>query len=145
MRFSGEISHLLSIRASSFVVRSTVAGGGRRFTIENKRRNNTMPTYLFAYHGGKMAETEAEQAAAMTAWTNWFGAIGEAVVDGGNPTAGAKTVAADGSTTDGGGANPLSGYSVVRAADLDAAAVLAKGCPILDNGGSVEVAEIIEM
>ena len=43
------------------------------------------------------------------------------------------------------GANPVSGYSVVRANDLDAAIAMAKGCSVLAGGGSVEVAERIEM
>ena len=104
-----------------------------------------MPKYVLAYHGGGMAATEAEQAAAMAAWGAWFGSLGEAIVDGGNPTGASKTVTADGSTVDGGGANPLSGYSLVTATDLDAAVSLAKGCPILSSGGTVEVAETIEM
>ncbi len=104
-----------------------------------------MPKYVLAYHGGTMAEGEAAQAAALAAWGAWFGALGDAVVDGGAPTGAAKTVVADGSATAGGGANPISGYSLINATDLDAAVSLAKGCPILANGGSVEVAETIEM
>jgi hypothetical protein len=104
-----------------------------------------MPKYVLAYHGGGMAATEAEQAAAMAAWGAWFGSLGDAVVDGGNPTGASKTVKADGSAVDGGGANPLSGYSLTSATDLDAAVSLAKGCPIFASGGTVEVAEAIEM
>jgi hypothetical protein len=104
-----------------------------------------MPKYVLAYHGGKMAEGEAAQAAAMAAWGAWFGALGDAVVDGGAPTGAAKTIVANGSETAGGGANPITGYSLINATDLDAAVSLAKGCPILANGGSVEVAETIEM
>ena len=47
--------------------------------------------------------------------------------------------------TEGGGSNPLTGYTIVTADDLDAAVAMAKGCPILSSGGSVEVAETIEM
>jgi hypothetical protein len=109
------------------------------------QQEDPMPKYVFAYHGGKMAETPDEQAKVMDAWTSWFGSLGGAVVDGGNPTGASKTVGAGGATTDGGGANPLSGYSLISADSLDAAATLAKGCPILDAGGTVEVAEAIEM
>ena len=104
-----------------------------------------MPKYLIAYHGGTMAATEAEQAAAMAAWGEWFTSLGAAVADGGAPVGAATTIAADGSTSDGGGANPVSGYSLLTASDLDAAVTLAKGCPILASGGSVEVAETIDM
>jgi hypothetical protein len=104
-----------------------------------------MPKYVLAYHGGRRPESPAEQTKVMDAWIAWFGALGDAVVDGGNPTGAAKTVSSDGSITDGGGPNRLNGYSLVTAADLDAAAGLAKGCPILSAGGSVEVAEAIDM
>jgi hypothetical protein len=104
-----------------------------------------MPKFLFAYHGGGMAATPAEQEATYAAWGAWFGSLGDAIVDGGNPVATAQTVTGDGSARAGGGANPVSGYSLVNATDLDAAVSLAKGCPILSVGGSVEVAETIEM
>ena len=51
----------------------------------------------------------------------------------------------DGAVAADGGANPVSGYSLVEAADLAAAQKIAKGCPILDAGGSVEIAETIPM
>ena len=104
-----------------------------------------MGRYVYAYHGGKMAETPEEQQAEMAKWGAWFGALGEAIVDGGAPIATARTVASDGAVTDGGGANPVTGYSVVTAASLDEALAMAKDCPILAGGGSVEVCETIEM
>ena len=103
-----------------------------------------MANYLLAYHGGGMPETEEEQAAVMAAWNAWYGELGDAIVDGGAPTAAAKTVTADG-VQDGGGANPVSGYTVIAADSLELAAKQAQGCPILDAGGTVEVAETIEM
>lgn len=104
-----------------------------------------MSRYVFAYHGGGMAATPEEQEASMAAWGRWFGEIGEALIDGGAPVAAAKTVTEGGTVVDGGGANPISGYSIVEASDLDAAVVIAKGCPLLSDGGSVEVAEAIDM
>lgn len=104
-----------------------------------------MSKFVFAYHGGGMAATEAEQAAVYAAWGAWFETIGASILDGGNPTGQSKTLGSDGSVSDGGGANPLSGYSLISASDIDAALALAKGCPILAAGGSVEVAEAIEM
>jgi hypothetical protein len=37
------------------------------------------------------------------------------------------------------------GYTIVSADSLDAAAELAKGCPILDDGGSVSVYETFQV
>jgi hypothetical protein len=103
-----------------------------------------MGKYLLAYKGGSMAQTDSEREAAMAAWGGWFGALGPAIVDPGNPFGPAKSVAADGSVSDGGGAG-LTGYSVVNADDLAAASELAKGCPVLTAGGSVEVYETFDV
>ncbi len=102
-----------------------------------------MPKFIFVYHGGTMPETPEEGEKAMAAWGAWFQGMGDAVVDGGNPAGMSKTVSASG-VADNGGANPISGYSLVSAANIDEAVELAKGCPILEHG-SVEVAEAIEM
>lgn len=105
-----------------------------------------MAKFVFGYHGGSgMPESPEEQEKLMAAWGAWFGALGEAIVDGGNPFEPASTVAADGAVSAGGGTNPLTGYSIVEAADLDEAVTMAKGCPVLDNGGNVEVCTAIDM
>lgn len=104
-----------------------------------------MANYVLAYHGGGMPETEEEGAKVTAEWNAWYGQLGESIVDGGAPTGQAKTVSSDGSVTDGGGANPISGYTVVSANDIDSAVSLAKGCPILSAGGTIEVAETIDM
>ena len=68
-----------------------------------------------------------------------------AALDGGNPVGDSSTVKSDGSVASDGGANPASGYSLIEASSLDDALGKAKGCPILLAGGSVEVAEAIDM
>ena len=103
-----------------------------------------MPKFMFVYHGGSMPETDAEVAEVMAMWKAWFADIGQDVVDPGNPVGMSKTVFAD-RVADDGGANPTSGYSIVSASDADDAVTKAKGCPILKRGGSVEVAEVIEL
>lgn len=104
-----------------------------------------MAKYLFVYHGGKHPETDAEMAEVMDAWGKWMGDMGAAVVDGGNPVGISTTVNPDGSVVDNGGANPASGYGLFEASDHDDAVAKAKGCPILTAGGSVELAEVIDM
>src|SRR5438094_7761574 len=101
-----------------------------------------MANYLLLYSGGSMPETEAEQAAVMQAWTNWFREIGSTVVDGGNPTTGqAKTIASNGTVSDGSELGMASGYSVIKADSLDDAVAKARGCPVLQGGASVIVLE----
>jgi hypothetical protein len=104
-----------------------------------------MAKYLFVYHGGKKPDNEAEMTEVMDKWGKWFGSLGSAVVDGGNPVGKSFTVSSDGSVVDNGGANPVSGYGLFEALDLEDALTKAKGCPILESGGSVEVAIAIDM
>ena len=104
-----------------------------------------MPKFIFAYHGGGMPETQEEGERMMAAWNAWYGDMGAALVDGGAPVGMSSTVSADG-VAENGGANPLSGYTVVEAADMAAACEMAKGCPMVaDGSGTVEVAPIMEM
>lgn len=68
------------------------------------------------------------------AWEAWFGKLGDALVDKGNPVLGDRSVAGEAGTV-----LPLGGYTIVNAADLEEATRLASGCPILPEGGAVEV------
>jgi hypothetical protein len=100
-----------------------------------------MAKYLLVYHGGSMPETPEAQSKVMAAWGTWFENLGPALADGGNPTSQARTISGDGKVSDGGGANPASGYSLIEADSLDKAVDLAKGCPVLGAGATIEVAE----
>jgi hypothetical protein len=100
-----------------------------------------MANYLLAYLGGSMPEGEAEQQKVMTDWMNWFGALGDAIVDGGNPVGSSSSISPDGQVT-GGGRSALTGYSIISAASLTEATDRAKGCPVLNSGGTVDVFEI---
>ena len=104
-----------------------------------------MAKYLFVYHGGKRASNPADVKKAMDAWGAWFGSMGASVIDGGNPVSKSSTVKSDGSVAEDGGANPASGYSLIEAGSLAEAQKKARGCPILASGGSVEVAEALDM
>ena len=102
-----------------------------------------MARFVYLYSGGEMAESPEAQEESMRVWGAWFGALGVAVVDIGNPFGAGSTVTAEGATT--GGASKLGGYSIVEATSLDAAASKADGCPILASGGSLEVYEALPM
>jgi hypothetical protein len=101
-----------------------------------------MAKYLLGYHGGHMPETPGEQAQVMAAWEAWFGKLGGAVVDPGDPCGAARTISPGGSVGPQ-GVSSLSGYTLLSADTLDAAVSLARGCPVLAGGASVEVIEII--
>src|SRR5947209_18657477 len=102
------------------------------------RRENPVANFLLAYKGGGQPASEAEGQKVMQAWMSWFGQLGESVVDGGNPISNSASIASSGAVTQG-AASGLTGYSVIKADSLDKATQLAKGCPHLMSGGTVEV------
>jgi hypothetical protein len=104
-----------------------------------------MAKYLLAYHGGDMPEDPAAQAAALEAWGVWYTSVGAGVIDPGNPVAFAKSIAPDGSVSDGGGVDPVSGYTLIEAESIDAAVEIARRNPLLQGGGRIEVAETFNM
>jgi hypothetical protein len=107
-----------------------------------------MANFLFVYRGGtetqaKMTPDEMQQN--MQQWGNW---IREALKQGWMVDPGdaltpegrivnAKKVVTDGPFVE--AKEIIGGYSIVKAATIDAAAELAKGCPGLNTGGKVEV------
>ncbi len=103
-----------------------------------------MAKYLFVFHGGKMPDP-ADAKATHDAWGAWFGSLGAAVIDGGNPVGKSYTVLSDGSLVNHGGANPTSGYSLIEAANVEDAHRKAAGCPILKAEGTIEFALAIDM
>jgi hypothetical protein len=101
-----------------------------------------MAKYVLLYSGGQMGATPREQQQQLQAWGAWFGKLGKAVVDGGNPfSEKSKTVASDGKVKDGISGPRATGYSIVEAGSVDAAAEMAKGCPVLTSGGQITVYE----
>jgi len=96
-----------------------------------------MANYLLTYYGGGMPETAEENAQVMKAWTAWFGELGDALVDGGNPTSQSRAISPDGSVMD--ATMAPSGYSVIKADFLDDAVEMAKGCPVLKGGTMISV------
>jgi hypothetical protein len=107
---------------------------------------NQMSKFVFIYRGGKPGATKEDQDKIMAAWGQWFGELGDALVDGGNPFGPPKVVTADG-VSDQVSGQSATGYSIVNASDHDAAAEMAKGCPMLADspGAAVEVYEAFPM
>jgi hypothetical protein len=102
-----------------------------------------MAKFVLITRGGSMPASPEEGAKVMQAWNDWFAEIGPSIVDLGSPVSQMRTVAADGSVSQGSG-QPVTGYTVIQADDLDAALALAKGAP-LHAGMSIEVAETARM
>jgi hypothetical protein len=103
-----------------------------------------MANYLLLYHGGAMGETKEEQDRQMSAWDIWMKQCGDNLVDAGNPAANAATVSKNGST-EYTGSERVTGYSVIKAPDMDSAKHAASMVPlVLDGSGSVDVYETFD-
>ena len=101
-----------------------------------------MAKYVLVYSGGSSGATEAERQKQLQQWGAWFGKLGKSVVDPGNPfSEKVKTIASNGNVKEGPQGQRASGYSIVEAGSIDAAAELAKGCPVFTTGGQITVYE----
>ncbi len=105
-----------------------------------------MANYVLLYYGGAMGATEAERQAILQAWGAWYGKLGSAVVDGGNPFRDqVKSIASDGQVSNGPVGSMVTGYSIIKANSLDSAAEMAQGCPVLQGGGQIAVYETFQV
>ena len=105
-----------------------------------------MAQYVLLYTGGGgMAASPEEQEKIMAEWGAWYAKLGEAIADGGAPFGEAKNVT-EGGVGDGAlGDNPATGYTIVEADSLDAAAATCVDHPHIAHGGQVQVFSTIDM
>lgn len=109
-----------------------------------------MAKYLFVYRmqadQDQHQPSPEEMQVIMAQWGQWFETVGENMVDGGDgllPTG--KLVRPGDVVTDGPfieAKELVGGFSIVQADSYDQAVVHAKTCPIIANGGTVEVREL---
>jgi hypothetical protein len=93
-----------------------------------------MDTYLLVHRHPHSYAGSPEAAAA---WEAWFGKLGDALVDKGNPVLDGR-----GAVGKPGTVLLLGGYTIINAADLEEATQLARECPALQAGGAVEVGRL---
>ena len=96
-----------------------------------------MSSFLFLYKGHVTPTPEIGRA-----WMEWFESVGHQMVDSGNPLTGGAEVTPDGTKDLDLGADSLTGYSIVEAADREAALALARTNPMIT---SVVVHELAKM
>ncbi len=104
-----------------------------------------MTNYVLIYTGSGMPETEEESQAVMAAWGAWYGKLGDAIVDGGNPFSASKSLTADVVSDGAVSSPPATGYTVISAESLDDAVEKSKDHPHLKYGGQVSVYETFQM
>jgi hypothetical protein len=103
-----------------------------------------MPQYVIVYLGGNQPSTPEEGKQHFAKYMDWLSSLGDSAVSPANPLNNTNTVNPDGSVTDG-GTTAMSGYTIIQADSMDAALSIAKACPFLEIGGSLEVSELMEM
>jgi hypothetical protein len=101
-----------------------------------------MPDFVISYHGGKQPSSPEEGVTQMARWKAWVEGLGDAVVNPGTPLGRSKTVSTGGVSD--GSESRLTGFSIVKAANMDVALEMARKCPFLDMG-TVEVAQVMDM
>ncbi len=103
-----------------------------------------MPQYVFVYLGGDQPSSPEEGKQHFSKYMDWLSSLGDSVVSPANPIKNTSTVNSDGTVTPG-GTTTMSGYTIVKADSMGAALAIAKACPFLHIGGSLEVSELAEM
>ena len=102
-----------------------------------------MKYFVFIYQSSVGPDAEVDEAIKQQ-WTEWFGSMGDSLVDAGGPFGGdGRTVTKDGVQV---AQNPATGYSLIKAADMDAAEAIAQQSPILNApDGRVNIYEKFPM
>src|SRR5258708_16903453 len=111
-----------------------------------------MTEFTYLFRGRETSASPEQMQKTMEKWVAWFKELGAKghLKDPGHPLEhtgkvvnGKQKVVNDGPYAE--AKDVVGGYVVIEAADLPLAVELAKGCPILEAGGSVEVRPIQNM
>ena len=99
-----------------------------------------MGKYVYIYYATSDTDSGDNEA-----WGRWFGALGDKLIDGGNPfNHGGQAVHRGGKMAI--VEKPATGYSIVTAESLEEATELAEGCPLVASiDGVVCVYEALPM
>ena len=103
-----------------------------------------MTNYVIVYLGGNQPSSPEEGKQHFSKYTDWISSLGDSAVSPANPLKNTSTVNSDGTVT-AGGTTTMSGYTIIRADSMEAALSIAKACPFLDIGGTLEVSELAVM
>src|SRR5271165_7305151 len=112
-----------------------------------------MGDFTFLYRGPNGAALSPEERQkTMEKWMTWFKDMGAKglIKDPGHPlensgkiVRGKPIAVSDGPFAE--AKDVIGGYTLIEASDIAHAAEIAKGCPILEVGGSVEVRPVMKM
>jgi len=103
-----------------------------------------MTQYIITYLGGNQPSTPEEGQQHFAKYKQWLSSLGDSVVSPANPFKNTHTVNSEGTVTKG-GTTAMSGYTIIDVDSMELALDIAKTCPFLDIGGSLEVSELMQM
>src|SRR5262245_44377760 len=103
-----------------------------------------MARFLVTYHASDMPHDPQSMAKAREAFMTWAAKTGSALVDPGAPVRSTSTVAGSGWDREGQADSPFNGWSVIEAADVEAAAQLLNDHPFISRGGTLQISEPVE-
>lgn len=112
-----------------------------------------MSEFMFLFRGGQSGGTPSpeEMQRSMQKWGAWIEQLSKAgkfksglpLDRGGKVVSGKNKLVTDGPFAE--SKEGVGGYLIVTARDISEAAEIAKGCPIFEDGGAVEVRAILPM
>lgn len=97
-----------------------------------------MKNYIIAYRDDGKPQDQGDR----SKWEEWIKDLGDAVVNPGTPLMGSKLVSTEGVSDE--MPHRLTGFTTVKAENIEAAIEMAKSCPYLEVG-SLQVAEMMQM
>ncbi len=103
-----------------------------------------MTQYIITYLGGNQPSTAEDAKQHFAKYKDWLSALGDSVVSPANPFKNTHTINPDGVVTSV-SLTSMSGYTIIQSDSMDNALEIAKACPFLEIGGSLEVSELIQM
>jgi hypothetical protein len=103
-----------------------------------------MAQYIIVYLGGNQPSSPEEGKNHFEKYKEWLTSLGDSVISPANPFKDTSTIKPDGTVTTG-STTSMSGYTIIEADSIEAALEVAKACPFLEIGGSLEVSELIQM
>ena len=111
-----------------------------------------MTEFMYLYRGYEMPASPEEMQKKTAKWMNWFKdlsdkghvkSLGEPLQPAGKVVKGAKSQVIDGPYAE--AKDIVGGYSIILAGDIGQAVELSLGCPIYEDGGSVEIRPIAQI
>jgi hypothetical protein len=99
-----------------------------------------MAKFLITYYAGDMPSDPDSIASARRAFIQWAEQAGPALAEVGSPVRSAMTIGAD-AAPDAADRQPMMGWSVIEAADRNAAIRLMREHPFISRGGMLQISE----